>query len=144
MSLGAKVDAASEASKALAAILASSILDFSIETDAEDLTKFFLAEPRLLMIVAYNLDTAEVAGLKKLKAFSDAALDKGYTVIGLSASGKEVKKRIQSDYDLNFEFYLCDEKALKTVVRANPGVLQLNEGTVEQKVHWNDIEDLAL
>jgi hypothetical protein len=54
------------------------------------------------------------------------------------------KKRIQSDYDLNFEFYLCDEKALKTVVRANPGVLQLNEGTVEQKVHWNDIEDLAL
>ncbi|MAH20916.1 MAG: DoxX family protein, partial [Flavobacteriaceae bacterium] len=45
---------------------------------------------------------------------------------------------------LNFEFYLCDEKALKTVVRANPGVLQLNEGTVEQKVHWNDIEDLAL
>lgn len=121
-----------------------SILDFSIETDAEDLTQFFLAEPRLLMIVAYNLDTAEVAGLKKLKAFSDAALDKGYTVIGLSASGKEVKKRIQYDYDLNFEFYLCDEKALKTVVRANPGVLQLNEGTVEQKVHWNDIEDLAL
>ena len=121
-----------------------SILDFSIENDAEDLTQFFLAETRLLMIVAYNLDTAEVEGLKKLKAFSDAAIDKGYTVIGLSASGKEVKKRIQSDYDLNFEFYLCDEKALKTVVRANPGVLQLNEGTVEQKVHWNDIEDLAL
>ena len=121
-----------------------SILDFSIENDAEDLTQFFLAETRLLMIVAYNLDTAEVEGLKKLKAFSDAAIDKGYTVIGLSASGKEVKKRIQSDYDLNFEFYLCDEKALKTVVRANPGVLQLNEGTVEQKVHWNDIEDLVL
>ena len=121
-----------------------SILDFSIENDAEDLTQFFLAETRLLMIVAYNLDTAEVEGLKKLKAFSDAALDKGYTVIGLSASGKEVKKRIQSDYDLNFEFYLCDEKALKTVVRANPGVLLLNKGTVEQKVHWNDIEDLVL
>ncbi|MFL2623605.1 MAG: BT_3928 family protein [Flavobacteriaceae bacterium] len=121
-----------------------SILDFSIENDAEDLTQFFLAETRLLMIVAYNLDTAEVEGLKKLKAFSDAAIDKGYTVIGLSASGKEVKKRIQSDYDLNFEFYLCDEKALKTVVRANPGVLLLNKGTVEQKVHWNDIEDLVL
>ena len=47
-------------------------------------------------------------------------------------------------YDFNFEFYLCDEKALKTVIRSNPGVLQLSRGTVLQKVHWNDIENLAL
>jgi len=30
------------------------------------------------------------------------------------------------------------------VVRSNPGVLQLNRGTVQQKVHWNDIEKLDL
>ena len=121
-----------------------SILDFSIETDSEDFTQMFLAEYNLLMLVSYNLDIADATGLKKLKALSDKAIYMGYTVIGLTASGTQTKKEIQSIYDFNFEFYLCDEKALKTVIRSNPGVLQLSRGTVLQKVHWNDIENLAL
>jgi hypothetical protein len=36
------------------------------------------------------------------------------------------------------------EKALKTVVRSNPGILELDNGTVKQKVHFNDLEDLEL
>ena len=96
------------------------------------------------MIVCYNLETANQQGLQKLKSVSDLALTKGYTVIGLSASGEDVKSRITTLYDLDFEFYIFDEKALKTVVRSNPGLLQLKSGTVQQKVHWNDIDDLQL
>ena len=96
------------------------------------------------MIVSYNLDTAEKEGLQKLKALSEKAQSKGYTVIGLSASGKDAIANINKTYGLGFEFYLCDEKALKTVVRSNPGVLELNQGTVQQKVHWNDIDNLDL
>ena len=121
-----------------------SILDFSIESESEDLTNYFLEQDRLLMIVSYNLETAEKEGLLKLKSISDRALKEGYTVIGLSASGDEVKRRIKTKYDLNFEFFICDEKALKAVVRSNPGVLTLQKGTVQQKVHWNDIERLEL
>jgi len=120
------------------------ILDFSIESETEDFTQEFLAKERLLMIISYNLETAERDGLSQLKTISDLALNKGYTVIGLSASGQNVKNQIKSQYGLNFEFYLCDEKALKTVVRSNPGVLELQNGTVRQKVHWNDIDDLEL
>jgi len=121
-----------------------SILDFSIESDSEDFTNYFLEQDLLLMIVSYNLETAEKKGLIKLKAISDKALQKGYTVIGLSASGEDVKNRIKAEYNLNFDFFICDEKALKTVVRSNPGVLELQKGTVHQKVHWNDIEELEL
>lgn len=121
-----------------------SILDFSIESEDEDFTEYYLNAERLLMLVSYNLETAEKEGLLKLKAISDEALKKGYTVIGLSASGEYVKNRIKQEYNLEFEFFICDEKALKTVVRSNPGVLQLEKGTVQQKVHWNDIEDLEL
>lgn len=120
------------------------ILDFSIESETEDLTTEFLNQDKLLMIVSYNLETAEKNGLKQLKAITDLALQKGYSVIGLSASGQDVKQNIKSRYNLNFEFYLCDEKALKTVVRSNPGILLLQQGTVLDKVHWNDIEDLEL
>ena len=121
-----------------------SILDFSIESEDEDLTAQFLSEEKLILIVSYSLESAETQGLQKLKALSEDAHSKGYTVIGLSASGGDSKSKLKAAYGLDFEFYLCDEKALKTVVRSNPGVLQLRKGTVQQKVHWNDIKNLDL
>ena len=75
---------------------------------------------------------------------SEEAIKKGYKVIGLTASGEDDKQKINTLYNLKFNWYLCDEKALKTVVRSNPGILELDKGTVKQKVHWNDIDDLKL
>ncbi|MGB6268554.1 MAG: hypothetical protein WBF67_06030, partial [Olleya sp.] len=31
-----------------------------------------------------------------------------------------------------------------TIVRSNPGVLKLEKGTIIQKVHWNDVDELEL
>ncbi len=120
------------------------ILDFSIESSEEDLTTFFLEEENLIMVVSYNLASAEKDGLAKLKAITDQAIKKGYTVIGLTASGDEDKQIIKNTYNLDFDFYLCDEKVLKTIVRSNPGILKLKKGTIIQKVHWNDIDELEL
>jgi len=120
------------------------VVDFSIEGNDGDLTNQYLSEEKLIMIVSYSLENIEKDGAEKLKYFSDEALKKGYTVIGLTASGEEAKQNINKTYGLNFEWYLCDEKALKTVVRSNPGILELNKGTVMQKEHWNDLEDFEL
>lgn len=120
------------------------ILDFSIESDDEDLTDHFLKEEKLIMVVSYSLEKIDRSSLGELKKVTDEAIKKGYTVIGLSASGAETKKTIKDAYHLDFDFYLCDEKALKTVVRSNPGILKLHKGTVIQKVHYNDIDDLEL
>ena len=120
------------------------VKDFSIETMDEDFTEHYLNEENLIMIIMYNLDKAEKEGVAKLKSFSDEALKKGYTVIGMTASGEDAKQQMKDQYKLNFDFFLCDEKALKTVVRASPGILKLNKGTVVQKVHWNDLEDISL
>jgi uncharacterized membrane protein YphA (DoxX/SURF4 family) len=121
-----------------------SILDFSIESDDEDLTQQFLSEENLIIIVSYSLEKMEREGALKLKAMYDFAIKKGYRVIGLTASGEDAKQRVNEAYKLDFDWYLCDEKALKTVVRSNPGVLELDKGAVKQKVHWNDIDDLEL
>ncbi|MGC1472366.1 MAG: BT_3928 family protein [Psychroserpens sp.] len=118
------------------------IQDFSIESQDEDLTQQFLEEEKLVMIVAYSLEKAEADGMQKLKVMADRAQKQGYTVIGLTASGPQKKQDVKSTYNLNFEFYLCDEKVLKTMVRSNPGVIVLKKGTVTQKAHWNDVEDL--
>jgi uncharacterized membrane protein YphA (DoxX/SURF4 family) len=120
------------------------VVDFSIESLDEDLTEQFLSEENLIIVVSYSLEHIEKAGAEKLKAMSDRALKKGYKVIGLTASGEDEKQRVKKLYNLNFDFYLCDEKALKTVVRSNPGILELEKGTIKQKVHWNDIDNLKL
>lgn len=118
------------------------IQDFSIESADEDLTQQFLEEDKLVIIVSYSLEKAEADALQKLKPIIDEAKNKGYTVIGLTASGDAKKQEVKSNYNLDCEFYLCDEKVLKTMVRANPGVMVLEKGTVTQKEHYNDLDDL--
>ncbi|MDN3492811.1 BT_3928 family protein [Winogradskyella bathintestinalis] len=120
------------------------IQDFTIESDDEDLTDYFLEKDNLVIITMYAISKGEVEGIAKLKSFSEKALKKGYTVIGLTSSGSADKAWIKAEYNLNFDFYLCDEKVVKTIVRANPGVIILNKGTVIDKAHWNDIEDVDL
>lgn len=121
-----------------------SIQDFTIESSEENLTDYFLEKEHLVMVAMYNVYNAEKEGLEKLKAFTDEAIKKGYTVIGLSASGEEAKQELNATYNFNFKTYLCDEKVVKTIVRANPGIVILEKGTVVNKAHWNDIEDINL
>ncbi len=120
------------------------IHDFSIERGGEDFTEPILQEENLIMIVAYDLEFTEDEGASKLKAMSDEAIKNGYKVIGMTASGEDVQQQLKDTYQLNFDFYFCDATALKTIVRSNPGVLKLKNGTVIQKVHWNDIDELEL
>ena len=120
------------------------IHDFSIEREGEDFTEEMLQEENLIMIVMYDLEKTEDEGLIKLKAMSDEAINNGFKVIGMTASGEDVQQQLKDTNKLNFDFYFCDATALKTIVRSNPGVLKLSKGTVIQKVHWNDIDDLDL
>lgn len=120
------------------------IQDFSIESEDEDLTAQFLEEDKLVIIAMYDISKGEMEGQEKLKSFTDEAIKKGYMVIGLTSSGVEDKQQIKSDYNLSFNFYLCDEKVIKTIVRSNPGIVVLNKGTIINKAHWNDIEDIEL
>lgn len=118
------------------------IQDFSIESEDEDLTQVFLDQDKLVMIVSYSLEKAEAEGMEQLQTAVKQAQEKGYNVIGLTASGDAMKSEVRKAYGLDFDFYLCDEKVLKTIVRANPGIVVLEKGTVTQKAHYNDIDEL--
>ncbi|OEK08768.1 DoxX family protein [Flavivirga aquatica] len=120
------------------------VVDFSIEGKDEDFTQKYLGEENIIVVVSYNLDNINPEGALKLKALQNEAINNGYKIIGLTSSGDKAKQRIKEAYNIDFNFYLCDEKALKTVVRSNPGILELDKGTVKQKVHWNDIDKLEL
>ncbi len=120
------------------------IHDFAMEKDESDYKDEFLQEPKLLLIVAYDLPNAAPEGLKKLEKLSQNAKSKGYKVIGMTASSAKEITTAQKQYGLTFDFYFCDGTALKTIERANPSIVILEKGTVKQKVHYNDIDQLRL
>jgi peroxiredoxin len=120
------------------------IHDFTMERGGEDYTTKFLNEKNLIVVVAYSLSNTEKDGFIPIREVTDKALKDGYDVIGLSASSQEMTEALAEQYKLNFKFYFCDETTLKTIVRSNPGILELDKGTVKQKLHWNDASKLKL
>ncbi|WP_313113748.1 BT_3928 family protein [Aequorivita sediminis] len=120
------------------------IHDFTMERNGEDFTDQFLNKENLIVIVAYSLTNTEKDGYRSVKEVTDRAIKNGYNVIGLSASSQEMTESLTDTYKLNFKFYFCDETTLKTIVRSNPGILELDKGTIKQKLHWNDAHKLML
>ena len=120
------------------------IHDFTIEKDGEDVTEAMLNTPKLVMVIAYDLAKSEPGVFKAVRGVTDEALRKGYTVIGMSASGNAEGEAIKKEYGLNFDFYFTDMTTLKTIVRANPGILVLEKGTILQKKHYNDLDEIRL
>lgn len=116
--------------------------DFTIEKDGGDFTNAMLQENKLVMVIAYDLAKSNYEVFNSLKTTTDEALKRGYKVIGMSASSAEVGKALEKEYNLNFDFYFTDETTLKTIVRSNPAILVLEKGTILQKVHFNDFNEL--
>ena len=120
------------------------IHDFTMTKDDSDYTEELLKEPKLLIFVAYDLTLSEKEGMKKLEKLHQQAKVKGYKVIAMTASGSDEIAKTKKQYDLNVDFYFCDATTLKTIERANPSIVVVQKGTIIQKVHYNDIEDLKL
>ena len=116
--------------------------DFTIEQEGQDFAGSLLQEPKLVMVIAYDLRKSNLEVFKEIKTIADRASKAGYKVIAMSASGPDQTTSLKKEYELGFDFYFTDETTLKTIVRSNPGVLVLEKGTIKQKVHYNDLEDL--
>jgi uncharacterized membrane protein YphA (DoxX/SURF4 family) len=120
------------------------IHDFAMEKDGSDYKEEFLKEPKLMIFVAYDLMKSDKEGLRKLEQLNLKAKSKGYKVIGMTASTPDDIAKTKKDFGYTFDFYFCDGIALKTIERANPSIVVLENGTITQKVHYNDIDNLDL
>jgi uncharacterized membrane protein YphA (DoxX/SURF4 family) len=118
--------------------------DFTLELDGNDYTEEILNMPKVVFFVAYDLSKASPAGLKKLEKMHQEALAKNYFVIGLTASVQDKIVEIKSQYNQTFDYYFCDTTTLKTIERANPSIVVLENGTIVQKKHYNDIDEISL
>jgi uncharacterized membrane protein YphA (DoxX/SURF4 family) len=113
--------------------------DFFLEAEnEEDLTDALLASSKVLFVVAYDIDISENQGFLEIKKATNLAIENGYTVYGLSASYIDDLKELNAKQGFDFDWLFVDGTVLKTIIRANPGIITLEKGTVTGKWNWID------
>ncbi|MBJ2175008.1 DoxX family protein [Aureibaculum sp. A20] len=120
------------------------IHDFSMERDGVDFTEFLMQKEKLVLIVMHNLSKTEISLLPKIKEFSTKALQEGYDVYAMSSNKEADFLKIKKEYNLDFDALFCDDITLKTMIRANPGIITLNKGTITGKWNANDADNVEL
>jgi uncharacterized membrane protein YphA (DoxX/SURF4 family)/peroxiredoxin len=118
--------------------------DFMLEDEQQDLAPVLLEKEKVALVIMYNIDKADKDGFSSIKAFAEKAKEKDYDVYGVSASFTDDLLEAKEKFNLPFEFLFCDETTLKTMIRANPGVMILNKGTVVEKKNWTDLDEIKL
>jgi uncharacterized membrane protein YphA (DoxX/SURF4 family)/peroxiredoxin len=120
------------------------IHDFGFYNDQGDKTQEILNKDKVLVVVAYNLSKSEKKAWVQIKKAVNTAKEKGFEVVGLSASNGKPVEQLKKNNGFYFPFYFADETAIKTILRSNPGLMTLKNGTITQKLHWNDVDDFKV
>ncbi|MCO7186274.1 BT_3928 family protein [Tenacibaculum sp. SSH1-16] len=120
------------------------IHDFMIETDEGDKLEEMLAKEKAMLVIMSNLKKTEKEGIADVSKIAKQASEQGYEVYVLTASYIEDLAATQKEYGLPYTFGFCDETALKTVIRANPGIVTVKKGIISGKWNWTDADDVEL
>jgi len=112
------------------------IKDLNI-TDAQgvDHTQELIENPYYnLIFVAYDLSRTNKKALKKLNNLAkEAATAFNIRVVLLTASAAQEVEMLNKELNLYTEVFYADAVPLKSMVRANPGIILLKEGIVIKK-----------
>lgn len=118
------------------------IQDLTIkDAQGNDYTKELLSNPfNNLIIVAYDLNHTNVDALGRLNALAVNLLQNfnTRTVLLTSNSVKDAEAFAKKNH-MVMEIFYADEVPLKTMVRANPGILLMKNGTIINKWHYHSI-----
>ena len=124
------------------------IEDFSVESlyfdeataawqSGGDITDILLSDPSYtFLMIAYSLEEMHMRHLGRFRDVARHAAEKGYSFYILTASGPDVVGTWERQQQTGFQFAHADERTLKTMIRSNPGLMLLKEGTVMGK--WDD------
>ena len=114
--------------------------DFFIErtTDGEDITDSVLNDPGYtFLLVSPHLENADDSQLDRINELYEYAEDMNYPFYCLTSSGRKGIYRWQDITGAEYPFCQTDETVLRTVIRSNPGLLLVKDGTIIGKWSHN-------
>jgi hypothetical protein len=116
------------------------IHDFSItNSELEDITEdVLLFEGNTYLVMMYDLEKSSEEGAKTAESLYQKALASNIHFYALTASSDEMIQLFRQKTGVTFPFYKTDPIAQKTAIRANPGFMLINKGTIMGKWNWRD------
>jgi hypothetical protein len=108
------------------------IHDFNILTpEGDEITDLILNDPGYtFLLISKILKEANSKDLKKANKLALKCNENNIRFYGLTASGNKEIQQNHQDIELDFPVYSMDETTLKTIIRSNPGLILLKEGTI--------------
>lgn len=118
------------------------ITNFTIlNADYQDVGHEILAyRGRTYLVVMYDLTRTSVRGLETITEALAAHTDG--RVAGVTASNPAEVEAFKSAHKVKFPVYTADPVFLKTMIRANPGVVVIENGTITDKRNWRDSDKI--
>jgi len=112
------------------------------DAEGNDLTEVYVNNPGYQFLVAsYDLKSASVKGFKKIDKLHADMVSDGHSLVVLTGSLETDIREFKKGFQPDLEFFNADDVELKMMVRANPGIILLNDGVVLGKWHWRDLPD---
>ena len=109
--------------------------DFCImNDDMDDVTLDILSDSSYtFLVISSHLEDASESDLDLIDDIFDYCNNRGYNIIGLTASGTETIRQWTENAGADLRFLFCDEIPLQTIVRSNPGLVLLKNGVIVNK-----------
>ena len=107
------------------------------ETEDDITDEILYNEGYTFLLIIPNLMHADEGCIDLVNETYEYATDNGYAFYCLTASSSKKAQDYWSDHTgAEYKYYLCDERELKTIVRASPGLVLLKNGVVINK--WSN------
>lgn len=120
------------------------IQDFSmmdIET-GEDISSGVLSDDNYtFLLVAHRIEEADDSNIDLINEIYDYAVEHGYSFYALTSSPDYEMEQWRDKTGAEYPFCLVDDTVLKTIIRANPGLLLIKDGTILNKWNSNQLPD---
>ncbi|SNR17246.1 DoxX family protein [Tenacibaculum jejuense] len=128
------------------------IHDFEISTVDGDVLEDMLTKEKAMLILMTTLEKVNKEGLKSISEVAAKAKQNGYEIYVLTSDimmadviyeeNTEKLDAFIKEYNLPYTFGSCDEKAIKTAIRANPGIIIVEKGVITNKKKWRDVDEI--
>ncbi|MDR3260893.1 MAG: DoxX family protein [Tannerella sp.] len=106
----------------------------------ENIAEQILNRPEaLFLLIAPSLETASDKHIEEINHVYDYARETQRLFYCITNSQEEAIAKWKKDTGADYPFLTADDVLLKTMIRSNPGLILLKEGTILAKWHHNDI-----
>lgn len=113
------------------------ISDFSVWNEQGDFTEEILTGNKVLVLIS-NISKMSEDNLDLLTNLINQLEASEIEPIVIAASSEEEIKNLLLNQGWDVSYYLADATVVKTIIRSNPGILLLKDGTVLKKYHHNN------